>query len=95
MLDVLRKIKDLLGLGPCNRLKAVGNLLWHHQIHDQPLIWQRLKGVWKGRCFRVIIFKSGLKEDLKCSTSNLSAVVQTDCKTRKKDVVSCMTALAC
>lgn len=46
VLDVLRKIKDLLGLDLCNRLKAVGNLLWHHQIHDQLLILQELKGVW-------------------------------------------------
>lgn len=33
-----QKIKDLLGLESCNRLIAVGNLLWHHQIHDQRLI---------------------------------------------------------
>ncbi len=46
VLDVLRKIKDLLGLGPCNRLKAAGNLLRHHRIHDQSLILQKLKGVW-------------------------------------------------
>lgn len=54
VLDVLRKIKDLLGLGPCSRLKAAGNLLWHHQIHDQPLILQELKRVWgvgKGYAF--------------------------------------------
>lgn len=46
VLDVLRKITDLLGLGPCNRLMAVRNLLWHHQIHDQPLISLELRGVW-------------------------------------------------
>lgn len=39
VLDLLRKKKeDLLGLESCNRLIAVGNLSWHHQIHDQPLI---------------------------------------------------------
>lgn len=45
VLDVLRKIKDLLGLCPCNRPKTVVNLVWYHQIHDQPLILQQLKGV--------------------------------------------------
>lgn len=61
VLDVLRKIKDLLGLCPCNRPKTVVNLVWYHQIHDQLLILQQLKGVWgdwRGHCFRVIIFKS-------------------------------------
>lgn len=45
VLDVLRKKKDLLGLCPCNRPKTVVNLVWYHQIHDQPLILQQLKGV--------------------------------------------------
>lgn len=45
VLGVLGKIKDLLGLGACSRLMAVRNLLWHHQIHDQPLILQKLNGV--------------------------------------------------
>lgn len=48
VLDVLGKIKDLLGLGVCSRLMAVRNLLWPHQIHDQPLILQKLNGVRGG-----------------------------------------------
>lgn len=49
VLDVLGKIKDLLGLGVCSRLMAVRNLLWPHQIHDQPLILQKLNGVRGGQ----------------------------------------------
>lgn len=46
-MGVLRKIKDLLGLCLCNRLKAVVNLVWHHQIRDQALILEQLRAEWR------------------------------------------------
>lgn len=68
VLNVRRKIKDFLGLDPCNSRRAVGNLLWHHQIHDQPLILQEPL-----LCNHRKI--SGLQGGLKRSVRDLSAVL--------------------
>lgn len=45
VLGVLGKIKDLRGLFLCDRPKAVVNLVWHHQIRDQRVILEQLKGL--------------------------------------------------
>lgn len=68
VLNVQSKIKDFLGLDPCNSRRAVGNLLWHHQIHDQLLILQELL-----LCNHYKI--SGLQGGLKHSVRDLWAIL--------------------